>query len=185
VKRKLTILLGTVAALSFGLSCAVAQPVQPTMPGEKFGGPGFGPPPFFGPMFAGPGFGPPPFPPLVPMMAQLTPGDMCRDAAARAIGHIAYLKSRLDLTAAQAPLWADIETSSTDIATSERGMCGRLPVARELPDLATRLGLAEQRVATLQQNLQKIAAPLRKLYEALTPDQRAIMDRALMPPMLF
>jgi hypothetical protein len=197
VNKKFAILLGTVAALSVGSFRAVAQTGQPPM----FGGPGFGPPPPVGdPMFgapafasppfpgrllAGPRFGPPPLPPPGALWAQLTPAEICRDAAAHVIGHFAYLKARLDLTAAQEPLWGDITTAATDIAAAERDMCGRLPSAQQPPDLATRLGVAEQHAATIQQNLQKISGPLRKLYETLTPDQRAIMDRALPPPLVF
>jgi hypothetical protein len=173
-------LLCAAVALVIGPLNAAAQPGP---------GPGLpsGLPPGLPPMFGGPGFGLP-GPPLVPPMflaEQLSPMEICLEMNAMRAGYIAYIRARLDLTSAQLPLWRDVEANATETSQQVRGDCERLPNTPGKPGLSAVLSGAERYLAAKQQGLQRLSVPLLKLYEALSSDQRTIIDRSLPPPIIF
>ena len=116
---------------------------------------------------------------------------MCGDIGARAAGRLAYLEARLDLTAAQAPLfarWKQVRLAAAhemqDKCEARRtaGRADRSPVAR----LAREEARLKQRLADISAERPALDA----LYTALTSAQRedlrpAMMGRSMMRHRMF
>lgn len=170
LKRSI-MLFAAAATLVVGAAASLSQPLPPGLPPGM--PPGAPPPPFMMP------------PPFVAGGAMSSPQEMCLETSALRAGYFAYLRQRLDLTPAQAPLWRDVEAAVGETNTTARTDCAALPVAPEKPALSQALAFAEQHLAARRQGLQRISGPLLKLYEGLSPEQREIMDRAVPPPMIL
>jgi LTXXQ motif family protein len=166
LKKSIT-LLAAAATLVVGTAASLGQSLPPGLP------PGAPPPPFMMPT------------PFLAGSAVPSPQEMCVEMSALRAGYFAYLRQRLDLTPAQAPLWREVESAVGEMNTAARTDCAALPTAPEKPALSQALAFAERHLAARRQGLQHISAPLLKLYEGLSPEQREIMDRAVPPPMIL
>jgi hypothetical protein len=178
LKRHMT-LFAAAAALVVGAASSLGQTLAPGMP------PGLPPgmPP--GMPFAAPL--PPPMmpPPFLAGGAMPSPQEACLEMSALRAGYFAYLRQRLDLTPAQASLWRDIEAAVGETTAAARTDCAALPGEPDKPGLTQALSLADRHLTARRQGLQRISAPLLKLYEGLSPAQREIIDRAVPPPMIL
>jgi len=170
LKRSI-MLFAAAATLVVGAAASLGQPLPPGLPSGM--PPGAPPPPFM-------------LPPLfVAGGAIPSPQEMCLETSALRAGYFAYLRQRLDLTSAQAPLWRDVEAAVGETNTAARADCAALPPEPGKPALSQALSFAEKHLAARRQGLQRISGPLLKLYEGLSPEQREIMDRAVPPPMIL
>ena len=104
--------------------------------------------------------------------------QMCAERYAHAAGRLAYLEARLDLTEAQRAPFAALQKVALENAAKTRATClANVPAKDAHPTI---LDKETKMVAFLTQRLQSLQASrpaLEKLYEALTPEQREILDR--------
>ena len=113
-----------------------------------------------------------------PARPAFSPQKACLDRTAKAIGHRAYLKARLDLTPAQMPLWTAFEKASDDASAKQKARCAVLPTEmKERPNLTERLNRREERMKARLESMQAIKPSLTALYASLTPEQKEVMDR--------
>ncbi len=91
---------------------------------------------------------------------------------------IAYTVAKLDLTAEQRPLWDKLNGSLQSAADQERQLCASLKPAAERGQetVLDRVARREQFLSTRLQGLQQIRPALEPFYQALTPEQKAIVD---------
>lgn len=122
---------------------------------------------------------------MMPMMhmmrmmgARGTPQQRCEARLARRAAMVAYVVSLLDLTPQQQPLFAKVQTTMESTASKMHQLCAELkPATAQHP--VTVLDRLKRREAFLEARLQgmKEAEPaLQALYQALTPEQKAIVD---------
>jgi hypothetical protein len=102
---------------------------------------------------------------------------MCEDHYAGRAGEMAYLEARLALTDAQRPLFAKWRQSVLDGASKERTACQALTVKGDTPPtIVEREDHMQKMLSAKLQEMQSSQPALQALYDALTPDQRAILD---------
>ncbi|MDR3441131.1 Spy/CpxP family protein refolding chaperone [Telmatospirillum sp.] len=102
----------------------------------------------------------------------------CAEHRARAVGHLAYLEARLDLTEKQRTAWHKWQQWQLDAAEKQQVDClARVPRTDTAPTALEREALTEKVLTTRLQGLQSSRPALEALYEVLTPAQRAILDR--------
>lgn len=105
----------------------------------------------------------------------------CAEGVAVMSAHMDYLKAKLDLTAAQRPLWDKWWAVVSDGVAKARAACEKeaaaAPAAR--PTIVERLAQLQERLAARAANLQAEQPSLAALYEALTPEQRETLERGL------
>lgn len=111
-------------------------------------------------------------------MMQLSPRQRCEERLARRAGVIAYTIAKLDLTAEQRPLWDKLNGLLQQASDRERQLCATLKPAGERGQetILDRVNRREQFLATRLQGLQQVRPALEPLYQALTPEQKAIID---------
>ena len=124
-------------------------------------------------------------------MRRFNPADLaafhkqrCEDGYARAVGRMAYLETRLNLTGAQQSLFAAWRSTRLGVARREADACAQRDVsqARQETSPVDRMARMEdrlkQRIADLDAERPAFAA----LYNALSPDQRKslVPDRRMM-----
>ncbi|MGH7038425.1 MAG: Spy/CpxP family protein refolding chaperone [Stellaceae bacterium] len=108
-------------------------------------------------------------------MAWQNPKEACIDRLARRAGVLAYIAARLDLNAQQQPLWDKIESTANSTARQERRLCETIkPLSQETA--IDRLTRKEQVDAARLTGLKAAIPEVRQLYQALTPEQRAILN---------
>ena len=108
-------------------------------------------------------------------MAWRNPREACIDRLARRAGVLAYVAAKLDLNAQQQPLWDKVQSTANDTARQERQLCETI----KPPDAETaldRLMHREQVEAARLAGLKAAIPEVRQLYQALTPQQREILD---------
>lgn len=111
-------------------------------------------------------------------MRSFSPQKACLNKNARAIGHRAYLKARLDLTPQQLPLWTAFEKASDDASAKQKARCATLPAEmKERPNLTDRMNRREEAMKARLESLQAVKPSLNALYASLTPEQKEMMDR--------
>ena len=112
------------------------------------------------------------------MFMMMHPEEFCRERYARRIGFLAYLDAKLDLTAAQKPLWDKYQQASLDVAQKQRQGClqnaGTDWRGMSVLDRRQRM---EQFLKARLDGLQETDPSLQALYQALTPDQHKVLDR--------
>ena len=115
-------------------------------------------------------------------MAQLSPRQRCEERLARRAGMIAYTVAKLNLTPEQKPLWDKLQSATQAAADKQRQLCASLkPEAeRGQETVLDRVNRREQFLTTRLQGLQQTRPALEQLYQALTPEQKAIIDHPLM-----
>jgi hypothetical protein len=106
---------------------------------------------------------------------------MCEEHIARRIGNRAYLKSRLDLKPEQLSAWDTFEKAADEASAKEKAKCASLPTEIKTPPSFTdRFTQQEEMMKTRLESLEAVRPSLMALYAALTPEQRAILDRPMM-----
>ncbi|HKD48296.1 MAG TPA: Spy/CpxP family protein refolding chaperone [Rhizomicrobium sp.] len=103
--------------------------------------------------------------------------ERCEDQYARAVGGMAYLETRLDLTSGQQPLFSAWRAVKLDIARRRAGDCTQHTVNLDRGNLtpidwmARREDALKKRLADLDAERPAFAV----FYGALTPDQRNVL----------
>ena len=112
-------------------------------------------------------------------MMQMSPQQRCEERLARRAGIVAYLVAKLNLNDQQKPLWDKLNTVLQANAGRERQLCATLKPAdqRGQETLLDRVNRREQFLSARLQGLQQAKPALEQLYNALTPEQKAIADR--------
>ena len=113
------------------------------------------------------------------MMMRRSPRERCEERLAHRAGIIAYTVSELNLTAEQKPLWDKLNGAIQSAADKERQLCASLPAQAGQQGQATildRMSRREQFLSARLQGLQQARPALEALYQALTPEQKAIID---------
>jgi len=130
----------------------------------------------------GPAIGGGPMPMRHMMMHRLwmggDPQERCVDRLARRAAWRAYIETKLDLTAAQRPLWDKVESAAQSEEQKERQLCASLK-GSAAPTVVERMDQMRQFLAARLDGLTAAKPAVDALYQALTPPQRAILDRPL------
>jgi hypothetical protein len=110
--------------------------------------------------------------------ADRTPQQKCEEHLARRAGFVAYIGARLNLTAEQKPLWDKVQAATQTAQDKQRELCGTLKPAAERGQetMLDRMSRREQRLTASLQGLQQVEPAVQALYQALTPEQKAIVD---------
>jgi len=107
-------------------------------------------------------------------------GEMCENLFARKAGEIAFLEAKLQLNAAQQPLFARWKDISLDLAKRHEGDCSarieRVRAGR--PDMMEQLGREEEMLKIRLADIQTERPSLTALYASLTPAQKDDFARA-------
>jgi hypothetical protein len=111
-------------------------------------------------------------------MAQLTPQQRCEERLARRAGRAAYVATKLNLTPEQRPLWEKLRSQMQASADKQHQLCASLKPANEgaQQTVLDRVNRREQFLSARLQALKETRPALELLYQALTPDQKAIID---------
>ncbi len=110
-------------------------------------------------------------------MAQLSPQQRCEERLARRAAMVAYTVTKLNLTAEQRPLWDKVNAALQNGAQQQQQLCNALKgVQPSQMTLLDRINRQEQVLTARLQALQQVKPPLEQLYQALTPEQKAIAD---------
>jgi hypothetical protein len=116
-------------------------------------------------------------------MAQLSPQQRCEEHLARRAGRVAYVVAKLNLTAEQRPLLDKLQGAMQANADKERQLCASLkPLAeRGQETVLDRMNRREQFLSARLAAIQQTRPALQALYQALTPEQKAIIDHPFKP----
>lgn len=129
--------------------------------------------------------GPPPGPPDGMIDPGMRRGQMCQDMYAHKVGELAFLETKLSLTAAQEPLFAHWKQASLQVAKSHEGECAsrerREPGQRR--DMMTRLNMEETMLKRRLADINAERPSLGALYAALNPQQKQEFGHAAMRAM--
>jgi LTXXQ motif family protein len=146
-------------------------------------GPMHGPHPFPPGAGMGPGMGPDGPPPrgLAALFGRgepPSPRQLCEEHINFGLAHAAYLKGKLRLQGNQKDAWQKLEQAAEPAVERMREACSQLPTQMGgTASLPERIDLMARQLAVRTEFLQAIREPLRAVYDTLTPDQRAVLDR--------
>src|SRR5207244_7474006 len=103
------------------------------------------------------------------------PKERCENRLAWRAAIRAYTEAKLNLTAEQRPLWDKVQSAAQTEEQKERQLCAS---AKPLGDstLLERLSRRQQFLSARLDGLQAATPSVQALYQALTPEQRAILD---------
>jgi hypothetical protein len=112
------------------------------------------------------------------MRRMMSPRQRCEERLARRAGMVAYTIAKLDLTAQQRPQWDKLQGLLQAGADKERQLCTSLKPAGErgTDTVLDRLNRREQFLSARLQTIQQVRPALEQFYQALTPEQKAIID---------
>ena len=115
-------------------------------------------------------------------MMQLSPQQRCEERLARRAGMIAYTVAKLNLTPEQRPLWDKLQGPLQAAGDKQRQLCASLkpPGERSQETILDRFNRREQFLSAKLQAVQQTRPALEQLYQALTPEQKAIVDQPAM-----
>jgi hypothetical protein len=108
-------------------------------------------------------------------MMHRNPQERCEERLARRAAMRAYTEAKLNLTAEQRPLWDKVQTIVQSEQQKERQLCAGLK-PRDETTMPDRLDRMQQFLSTRLEALQAAKPAVQALYQALTPEQRAIFD---------
>jgi hypothetical protein len=116
-------------------------------------------------------------------MTQHSPQQRCEERLARRAGMIAYTVAKLNLTPEQRPLWEKLRERMQAAGDRQRQLCTALKPAagraeETVLDRATR---REEFLTARLQAVQQTRPALEQLYQALTPEQKAIINHPFDP----
>jgi hypothetical protein len=104
----------------------------------------------------------------------------CTERYARTAGRLAYLEAKLELTAEQRPLWEKWRDAAISGAEQQRALCRQSPFGSDTrPTIVQRYAHFGQMTAARAQSLQTAQPALEALYQALSPEQRGVLDRPI------
>ena len=110
---------------------------------------------------------------------KFSPKDMCLDQVARRIGNRAYLKARLELKPEQMTAWNTFEKASDEASAKASARCATLPAEmKERPNYVERLSMMEDAMKARVASIEAVKPSLTALYNVLSPEQKAVLDRA-------
>jgi hypothetical protein len=109
------------------------------------------------------------------MMMRHDPKERCEERLAWRAAMRAYTESKLDLTSEQHPLWDKVESVAQSEQQKERQLCAALK-PRDETTVLDRLDRMQQFLSARLEALQAAKPAVQALYQALTPEQRAIFD---------
>ena len=109
------------------------------------------------------------------MMMHRNPRERCEERLAWRAAMRAYTESKLDLTPDQRPLWDRVSSIVQTEQQKERQLCSSLK-PRDETTMLDRLDRMQQFLSTRLEALQAAKPAVQALYQALTPEQRAIFD---------
>ena len=120
---------------------------------------------------------------LMRRMMQRSPQQRCEERIARRAGMVAYVVAKLNLTAEQRPVWDKVQGVLQANADKQRQLCASLkPMAeRGQETVLDRMNRREQFLSARLAALQQAKPALQALYQALTPEQKAIIDHPFRP----
>lgn len=110
------------------------------------------------------------------MMRQGDPQERCMDRLARHAARLAYVETKLNLTAQQQPLWDKVQSTAQTEEQKERQLCASLKPGAE-PTMLDRMDRMQQFLSARLEALQAAKPAVQALYQALTPEQQAILNR--------
>jgi LTXXQ motif family protein len=112
-------------------------------------------------------------------MQGMTPRQRCEERLARRAGLIAYTVAKLDLTAQQRPLWDKLNGIVQTNSDRERQLCAQLKPAAERSQetILDRIDRRQQFLSARLDALKEVRPALEQFYQALTADQKAIINR--------
>jgi LTXXQ motif family protein len=113
------------------------------------------------------------------MMRWKNPKEACIDRLAHHAAMLAYIGTKLDLTAQQRQLWQKVQTIASDTAQKESSLCNSIK-AGPGETILDRLDHMREMMSIRLAGLTAALPELKSLYETLTPEQRAILDRPRM-----
>jgi LTXXQ motif family protein len=108
-------------------------------------------------------------------MMHQDPQERCVDRLAWRAAIRAYTEAKLNLTPEQRPLWDKVQNAAQTEEQKERQLCASLKSGDEAT-LLDRLDRRQQFLSTRLEGLQVAKPSVQALYQALTPEQRAILD---------
>ena len=109
------------------------------------------------------------------MMMQRNPQERCTERLAWRAAMRAYAEAKLDLTAEQRPLWDRVQSAAQAEEQKERQLCASFKPGTDTT-LLDRMDRMQQFLSTRLDALQTAKPAVQALYQALTPEQRAILD---------
>ena len=121
-----------------------------------------------------------------PMMRRMImrgqdPQERCMDRLARHAARLAYVETKLDLTAQQQPLWDKVQSAAQTEEQKERQLCASLKPGTE-STMLDRMDRMQQFLSARLEGLQAAKPAVQALYQALTPEQQAILNRPFRRP---
>jgi hypothetical protein len=116
------------------------------------------------------------------MMPTFSPKGFCEERIARRIGARAYLKAKLDLKAEQMTAWDAFQKAADDASVKEKARCASLPtdMPKSPPSFGERMNRREEMMKSRLESIEAVKPTLLALYDKLTPDQKAVLDRPMM-----
>jgi hypothetical protein len=113
-------------------------------------------------------------------MMHRDPKERCEERLAWRAAMRAYTEAKLDLTPEQRPLWDRVQSIAQTEQQKERQLCAAEKPRDEMTVL-DRLDRMQQFLSTRLEALQAARPAVQALYQALTPEQRAIFDHPFRP----
>lgn len=108
-------------------------------------------------------------------MMHRNPEERCEERLAWRAAMRAYTEAKLDLTPEQRQLWDRIQSIAQTEQQKERQLCVALK-PRDETTMLDRLDRMQQFLSTRLEALQAAKPAVQALYQALSPEQRAIFD---------
>ena len=115
------------------------------------------------------------------MMRGQDPQERCTDRLAWRAARRAYVEAKLDLTAQQQPLWDKVQSGAQTEEQKERQLCAALKPGAE-STMLERMDRMQQFLSARLEALQAAKPAVQALYQALTPEQQAILNRPFRRP---
>ena len=115
------------------------------------------------------------------MMMRQDPQERCTDRLAWRAARRAYVEAKLNLTAQQQPLWDKMQSTAQTEEQKERQLCAGLKPGAE-PTMLERIDRMQQFLSARLEALQAAKPAVQALYQALTPEQQAILNRPFRRP---
>jgi len=109
----------------------------------------------------------------------VSPQQACTDRIAKRAGFVATIGFKLNLTDAQKPLWDKVVATSQAAQANEKQICAALPAsadARGKETIIDKMNRRQQMMQAQLQGLQQAEPAVQALYQALTPEQKAVLD---------
>ena len=114
--------------------------------------------------------------PMMRRMMQQNPQERCTERLAWRAAMRAYREAKLNLTPEQRPLWDRVQSAAQAEEQKERQLCASRKPGAETT-LPERMDRMQQFLSMRLEAVQSAKPAVQALYQALTPEQRTILDR--------